>query len=65
MKRKKTTYKQAQVESELHHFIKLLAVEEDIQMRVLVTAMLQHVWDDEEAMKQIVETLKPNSNFSR
>jgi len=65
LRRKKATYKQAQVESELHHLIKLLAIKENIQIRVLVTAMLQHVWNDKEAMKQIIETLKPNSNFSR
>jgi hypothetical protein len=57
-KRKNPNYKQGQIESEAFHKAKLLAVKESIQLRLLLSAMVQYCLEDEKRLAEILAKMR-------
>jgi hypothetical protein len=53
-KNKKTSFSQGQIESALFHKAKMLAVRESIQLRLLLSAMIQYCLEDEKRVEEIL-----------
>ena len=56
--------KYLKINSKLHHRIKLLALENGIEMRVLANAMLESVLADDRRMRELAASLEANSEDS-
>jgi len=57
-KRKNKSYRQGQIESEAFHKAKLLAVRESIQLRFLLSAMIQYCIEDEKRVEEILAKMR-------